>query len=1770
MKVKTTPFARPVALSRWKGTASKAFGLILILTTLSYSALAFPFSGQDSYFSEFAKLIGIGGDKDPIFTAELSESPQFTQGFEVNDVWGSPATDPNRVASGTNGVTSRTGGFHAEVQAGDFTRWGGYSGTFPSMGYTTSIDMYLNTAGGYANDTRLNFSSAVSDTSAGFRRDFIFHVGFYNDGGPVGTGNRFAVTASNNSPGNPRDPGRTPIAIPTSGWYTFKHRFYNAGGGVLAVEMKVINSSNITLGTWTLSDPSDIIGSTVGGNRYGWFVTNSFPSLAIDNSVRSNIVPPGSVKVSDLNPQGWAFFNEGATGSGSFVTGPATPPVGTGSVNLTVDSTGRHAIGKIYQNIRFDQITELGYSTYQASANPAVAISMQFQLDYDLTDANQAFQGRLTYEPYHTETVQQNTWQTWTPLTGKWWASGAPGNTVCPQATPCTWAQVLAAFPNAGIHASPTLGAVIFRAGGPVNFPFTGNVDNFTFGVNNTDTVTDFEAANPLMVDDDGLGSPGNCDGTDAVSTTIAGSVAAAAPGSTIQICSGTYSMPSTLALNKANMTLIGLGATKPVIQVPQTASPGMLVTADGVTLDNLEIQKTDLGASPHHLVQVQANGFTAQNNLMYGPDPGGTWSSTGYVSRAFSITPGRTGLLLTNNVIHTLRQPAYLDPNVTGTVSNNRVSGTKGWVVDGAVVNFTGNLWGEPQNQDCDIALLPSVNPASYPTRLAMSQANDNAFICAQYATGENGRATAYVDDGAAANGNGSDNTNYQTITAGIAGALTGGTVSVAGGTYNEDVAVGKTVKVQGAGPVGTTVVGPIAGTGSSTFAISASNVEISGFTITRAGNTAADWNNPNLNSAGVSVQGLTLTGLLLHDNLITGMRSGIDINASNGHTIRNNVIDNNHTGTIFRNQTDNITYVENSVTNNRTVGILFLDATNGTSNTPTQQALNCTFFNNNISGNWYGQIVDRQASAFIPTPGTTNLKNFSGNWFGTNAPVVTTANSAEPAYGSLVPLGYPGGTATAPGGQPDIAGGGSANFDYSPYLNAGTDTNVQTAPGRGTYGFQGSFNELNISATSAQTGASSKIQEAIDLITAGGTLTVPTGTYPGNVNVNKALTIKGTFTTTGSFTTSASGVVLSPGYSPGIINTGDLTLTSGTTVNIEINGTTAGTQYDQFNVTGAVNLGNAALNVTLGYTPAPGHSYTIVNNDGADPVTGTFAGLANNDVFSVGPNTFRINYNGGDGNDVVVTNVSLCNTVSISTGITTPTGQVVNVPVTVDNTTGYGLYSADFTITYNSSVITTPVVTLGTVPPAGSTLTVNSATPGTLVVSVFSSSPFTGSGNLVNIAFSAIGAPATTSPVNISAFKFNEGTPCLTLNNGLVTIVSGTISGTVTYGNALVGPAPPRAVPNATLNAAGSINTSANTDVNGNYTLSGMGAGAYTVTPSKTGGVNGAVSGLDSALIAQYVVGLGSLNSTQQTVADVSGTGGITSFDAALIARYAALLPNAGSSGTWRFTPVSTPYPNVNTNYTGQNYTALLMGDVTGNWGDPASHTKGLMPSADKATGVRAAHVNASPGSEVLVPVTIGDLSGKNVLAYQFEISYDPAIIQPAQNAVETEKSMSGDMSVTVNTATPGILRVVVFGAMPMNGEGSLLHLKFIAVGDVGTSSTLSWQQFMLNEGGALLVNTADGKVDITEAVPSEGTIEGHLFTATGRGVPNTRITITATDGSSRTLISNGHGRYSFGGLRIGETYVLSADSRLYTFTPVTVSVSGSLTNVDITAEQ
>ena len=121
------------------------------------------------------------------------------------------------------------------------------------------------------------------------------------------------------------------------------------------------------------------------------------------------------------------------------------------------------------------------------------------------------------------------------------------------------------------------------------------------------------------------------------------------------------------------------------------------------------------------------------------------------------------------------------------------------------------------------------------------------------------------------------------------------------------------------------------------------------------------------------------------------------------------------------------------------------------------------------------------------------------------------------------------------------------------------------------------------------------------------------------------------------------ATGLV-QPGASPGCLTSSNLTFTSTGTYHVELNGLTSCSGYDQMIVRGTNNLANATLNVSTGFTtPVPiGQQFVIINNDGVDPIAGTFAGLPNGAMFSVGGIGFRINYNGGDGNDVVLTVVS------------------------------------------------------------------------------------------------------------------------------------------------------------------------------------------------------------------------------------------------------------------------------------------------------------------------------------------------------------------------------------------------------------------------------------------------------------------------------------------------------------------------------------------------
>jgi fibronectin-binding autotransporter adhesin len=111
-----------------------------------------------------------------------------------------------------------------------------------------------------------------------------------------------------------------------------------------------------------------------------------------------------------------------------------------------------------------------------------------------------------------------------------------------------------------------------------------------------------------------------------------------------------------------------------------------------------------------------------------------------------------------------------------------------------------------------------------------------------------------------------------------------------------------------------------------------------------------------------------------------------------------------------------------------------------------------------------------------------------------------------------------------------------------------------------------------------------------------------------------------------------------------PGIGLKGRLTVTAGlplgpgVTLAFDVAGTSAGTNADQIQVTGTVNLNNAILSLPGVTGMAIGSEVVLIDNDGTDAVVGTFAGIPNGSLFTANEQLYRIWYTRGTGNDVVL----------------------------------------------------------------------------------------------------------------------------------------------------------------------------------------------------------------------------------------------------------------------------------------------------------------------------------------------------------------------------------------------------------------------------------------------------------------------------------------------------------------------------------------------------
>ena len=140
---------------------------------------------------------------------------------------------------------------------------------------------------------------------------------------------------------------------------------------------------------------------------------------------------------------------------------------------------------------------------------------------------------------------------------------------------------------------------------------------------------------------------------------------------------------------------------------------------------------------------------------------------------------------------------------------------------------------------------------------------------------------------------------------------------------------------------------------------------------------------------------------------------------------------------------------------------------------------------------------------------------------------------------------------------------------------------------------------------------------------------------TYQGNATV--AAGVNPALTTGGAAVTFQSDLALGD-QTLTVNGNAAYTLTNTADLQIDLGGSSA---FGSVAVTGSVALNGAALTLTraAGFVAANGAQFILISNDGVDPVSGTFAGLPEGGTVVVDGVAFTISYQGGDGNDVVLT---------------------------------------------------------------------------------------------------------------------------------------------------------------------------------------------------------------------------------------------------------------------------------------------------------------------------------------------------------------------------------------------------------------------------------------------------------------------------------------------------------------------------------------------------
>lgn len=419
--------------------------------------------------------------------------------------------------------------------------------------------------------------------------------------------------------------------------------------------------------------------------------------------------------------------------------------------------------------------------------------------------------------------------------------------------------------------------------------------------------------------------------------------------------------------------------------------------------------------------------------------------------------------------------------------------------------------------------------------------------------------------------------------------------------------------------------------------------------------------------------------------------------------------------------------------------------------------------------------------------------------------------------------------------------------------------------------------------------------------------------------------------------------------------------------------------------------------------------------------------------------------------------------------------------------------------------------------------------------------------------------------------------------------------IGGTVIYGTTPANQTPKK-VYGAALSATGATNNAATTDTNGAYTLNNLVAGGtYQIALAKIGDVNG-ITAFDATLVLRHVAAAGqgqnALSVNQQLAADANNSGTITAFDATQILRFVAAgnqTATTGAVGTWKFAPAARTYDPLGNSMSDEDYTAVLIGEVNGNWNPPTvfesfaanEQSPPATPKnedSEKANDGQATsethseigeiqialpNATAARNGEILtVPIVLLNEIGKTISAYSFDLRFDPSMLRPdAANPTDVAETLSQNFSVAAATTQAGKIGIAASSSGGENANfrrgGTLLKLRFRvlrAPSDPRRSTVrlifAAKPIFEDSVGAMLSVKGTNGSVNIVKNAEIGFVAVGGRVAIGERGIRNAIITLAAANGETRRVLTGENGYYGFSNLPAGASYTISITSKRFAF--------------------